>query len=448
MTEIWFRDPISYIKECAKLLVPNICWEGRLIDQKAIDPQAQLEMHYPHSFNYRMLIVRYDGTVELQRGYTPDLPYAVYPTWSYDDDSLDELEEMLANPAGMDMTVCSDPLVAPSNRPVFGQEHRVVVTRWPDARTNVGRSFLRALMRFQSDYPDAIIHLWGSNSFRACFGMQLASADFDAAVEAKYQTIFIPNGRRVKWNHVQQFAQWVRLIGFSQAELSKAEKRIEFNMKSAQWAAEHFEDDIRFKSTGYTLVDPNSPDHWPATTIGVMSRKLKVGDSDKITCDTCSLFSTCKYYREEAVCSLPDTEGAKLAAFFHTRSSDVIIEGLGKVIATQAERFEIGVEDEKWSEDGLNPNVTRLGHVIVDDGVKLAKLVDPLLAAAGATRVTAFIGGQHIHNNQTPNSLMANIVAELEAQGIARANITEEMVNEFIMREHDKSKAIEAQVQP
>ena len=447
MTEVWFRDPLGYIKECSDLLVPQIVWEGRLIDQKAIDPQTHLEMHYPTSFEYRILVVREDGTVELRRGYSQSMPYAVYQTWSYREDSLDELEEMLMNHPGEDLSLCSDPLMPPARRPVFGQEHRVIVTRWPDAKSTHGRSFLRALQRFQSDYPQVIIHLWGSNSFRACFGMKIASADFDAGIEPKYNTIFLPNGRRVQWEKAQQFAQWVRLLGFSQGQLSKLSKRIEFNVKSAQWAGQYFDTDIIFKSTGYDPVDPNTHHHLPATTVSVMSRNIKVGDGDKITCDTCSLFAACKYYREEAVCTLPDTDGSKLAGYFNTRSSDVIIEGLGKVLAAQAARFERALEGEEWADEGgLDPNITRLGHVLVDDGTKLAKLVDPTLAAAGAARVQAFFGGQHIHGGATANSLMASIVKELEAQGINRGDITEEMVNTHIMKEHDKAIAIEAQV--
>lgn len=443
MTEIWFRDPIAYIQECARLLVSKICWEGRLLDQKAIDPQAQFEMHYPQTFDYRILIVRHDGTAELRRGYSPDMPAAVYQTWSYEEESLDDLEDMLANPPGEDRELCTNPAIEVRKRPIYGQEHRVIITRWPDARATLGRSFLRAMSRYQKDYPEVIIHLWGSNSFRALFGMGLASSDFDAATEASYKIIYLPSGRRVQWEQAQDHAQWVRLLGFSQTELAKPPKRIEFNIKSAQWAAQYFETDLKFKTTGYNPVDPNTHHHLPATTPRIMSRNVAAQYGDKITCDSCSLFATCKYYRAEAVCSLPDTDTAKLAGYFATRSSDVIIEGLGKVLATQATRFERATEDEEYSEKGIDPNVTRLGHVLVTDGTTLAKLVDPTLAAAGAARVQAFYGGQHIHSG-TANSLVAEIVRELEGKGISRDDITDEMVNDFIKQQHQQAIEVES----
>lgn len=443
-TEVWFRDPLEYIRQCAFLLIPNIIWEGRLLDQKAIDPQAHLEMHYPHSFDYRMLIVRAGDTVELRRGFSPTMPFAVYQTWTYDEDTLDDLEDMLSNPPGEDMDACSNTNIPIHKRPVFGQEHRVVVTRWPDYRTHLGRAFVRALKRYQHDFPEVIIHLWGSNSFRANFGMDIRSADFDATIEARHKALFLPNGRKIPSDAADEYGQWIRMLGFSVTELSKIDKRTEFNIKSALWAGQHFQEDLKFKSQGYDPVDPNSHHHLPATTVNVMSTRIKEQEGDKITCDSCSLFKTCKYYREGAVCSLPNTDGAALASYFATRSSDVIIQGLGKVLAVQASRFEEAALDEQYSEEpGLDPNVTRLGHVLVDDGVKLAKLVDPTLAAAGAARVNAFYGGQHIHGDTTAQGLVAKIVAELEQQGIDRANITDEMVTQHIERQHQQ--AIDAQ---
>jgi len=447
MTEVWFRDPISYMNECAQLLVPHIIWEGRLLDQKAIDAQAQIEMHYPQTAEYRILIVRDNSTtVELRRGFSPAMPFAVYQTWAYDQDTIDDLEDMLANPPGEDMALCSNPSVAADRRPVYGQEHRVMVTRYPDATGTLGRSFLRALQRFQKDYPEVIIHLWGSTSFRACFGMGFAAADIEPWTEARHGTLYLPSGRRINYEQGVQFAQWIRMLGFSQNELSTVSKRIQFNIKSAQWAGENFETNLKFKTNGHDPVDPNSHHHLPATAVNVMSQQIKAGEGDKITCDTCSLFAACKYYRDGAVCSLPDTDGAKLAGFFGTRSADSIIEGLGKVLATQANRFERGAQDEEYSQDGLDPNLTRLGHVLVQDGEKLAKLIDPRLAAAGAARVTAFYGGQHIHTD-TPNSLVASVVHELEQRGIARDDITTEMVEEYVMQEHSR-QAIDVRSRP
>jgi hypothetical protein len=69
-------------------------------------------------------------------------------------------------------------------------------------------------------------------------------------------------------------------------------------------------------------------------------------------------------------------------------------------------------------------------------------LVDPTLAAAGAARVNAFYGGQHIHGDVTAQGLVSQIVAELEQKGMKREDITDEMVTQHIERQHQQ--AIEA----
>lgn len=442
MGEFWVRDPLGFIEECANAQVRNIIWEGRVLDFRTIDPQAYLEMHYPPSFDYRILVVRPDGSPEFRRGYSTDVPFAVYQTWFYDNDTLDELEEMLANPSGQDLAACTDGTTPSSSRPVFGQEPRIIIAGWPDATSNLGRSFLRALQEYQKDYPDVLIHLWGSASYKCSFGLRFAAGDADPSLFVK-DRIWLPNGKQIKLEQMASVGQWIRLLGFSVSEMTDKSKRIEYNIRSAEWASKFWETDLKFKSSGNDPVDPNSHHHLPATTASVMSRSIKSGLGDKNVCDTCSLFATCKYYREGSVCSLPGTDNAKLAGYFATRNADQIIEGLGKVVAAQATRFERALDAEEFS-DELDANVTRLGHILVDDGVKLAKLVDPRLAAAGAARVTAFIGGQHLHQNGTPNSIMANIVREIEAQGTPREEITEDMVKAHILQEQAKLSAIEA----
>ncbi len=431
MTEVWFRDPIGYMKECAELLASQVVWDSYILDKKTIDPQKHLELHHPSSMDYRILIVDPDGTCELRRGYSRDIPYACYPTWAYDANTIDELEEMLDQPAGDDLQRCQNATIPSSFRPVYGQEHRVMITRWPDVSTTQGKAFLRSLAALQEDYPEAIIHLWGSRSYRACFGMGFAASDTDPYQPASLKEIVLGNGKRIPYDRGIQFAQWVRMLGFTQGDLGKPSNRVRFNMKSAMWAAEHFESNLRFKSSGHDPVDPNTHHHLPATTPSIMSRQITASDGDKITCDTCSLFAACKYYREEAVCSLPGTDGSKLAGYFNTRSSDIIIEGLGKVLATQARRFERAAADEEYG-DAVDNDVTKLGHIVMTDGIKLAKLVDPTLAAAGAAKIGVYVGGQHVH--ATPNALMAEIVRELESKGVSRDDITTEMVNEQVVR--------------
>ena len=131
---------------------------------------------------------------------------------------------------------------------------------------------------------------------------------------------------------------------------------------------------------------------------------------------------------------MPGTDTAKLATLFGTRDSDRLIDALGRVLSRQAERFERAADAEEWNdEDGLDAEVTKLGHVLLVDGVKLAKIINPSLAAAAAPRVGVFVGGQHVHATP-PASLAASVVAELEAQGIHRDSITADMIQEQLQK--------------
>lgn len=146
---------------------------------------------------------------------------------------------------------------------------------------------------------------------------------------------------------------------------------------------------------------------------------------------------------------MPDSEPAELAKYFNTRNSDSIIDGLGVLMATQTDRLKRGLEKENDSER-LDPEVSKIIKNLFDSGVKLAKLVNPALAAAGAPK---FNLNQQFNNNggtliaASPNELASKIVAQLEARGIKRSQITPEMVQELMAApEEERQQAIDARV--
>jgi hypothetical protein len=164
----------------------------------------------------------------------------------------------------------------------------------------------------------------------------------------------------------------------------------------------------------------------------------------------CSLSLDCKYYREGAVCSVPGAEPAPLARFFHTRDSNSIIDGLQQIMAIQTRRLERGMGSEEEF-DELDPEVTKLLNGLFDQGIKLAKLIDPALR--GGTKVGVFVGqnGQtHVDVQQAdPRQFVAKVVRSLEQQGIPRDKITTELVNSTILAMGDSAatqRAIEGQV--
>jgi hypothetical protein len=129
------------------------------------------------------------------------------------------------------------------------------------------------------------------------------------------------------------------------------------------------------------------------------------------------------------------------------RDSDTIIDGLGTLLAAESRRLERAYADEE-EKGGISPEVTKIINTLFDRGVKLAKLVNPALAAAGAAKFNFKINNNTATiNAASPQQLMAAVVQELVSRGIPRDQITPEMVMRIIDEpEEVRGRAIEAAV--
>lgn len=426
--EVWFRNPHTYIRELVEQHAELVAWDRGFLVKKRIDPERFGNLYYPASADYRMLMVGHQGTAEVRRGRGVDNPVAVYPTWTYGDDDLATLEDMLAHPLGDDRRACANRSLPADERPVFGQEHRVVVSDLPSAVTGVGRKFYAVLREMQADYPDAILHVHGLYSYRVAFGNGYGAVDIEARTLASKGKVTLPNGKEVTYEQAAKWAQWVTVCGFTLAELEVPRNRCMFNIRSAWWAAEHYLENHRFRVKGAMPVSPDDPDPAPSTVNGVQSRQVTPMVGDKFDCDTCSLQATCKYFRTGNVCSLPDSDASKLAAHFRTRDSGIIMDGLGVLMEKQAERLVRGLQDE--AADGeLNAEVTRILDGMFAKGVTLAKLVDPSLRTAPKVNVGVQVnGGQAAITGGTPQELASQAVQALESQGYTRDEMTTELI--------------------
>lgn len=420
-SECWFRNPHGYIKECAEMLVPNIVWDRGSLFKYRIDPTRHIELYYPSELDYRILAIGAQGAAELRRGRPMTRPVAVYPVWCYGLDSLEVLEEMLAEPIGLSESACRDSKGTADERPVLGQEHRVVITGMPNARTGEGRKIITLLSDLQQEYPDAIMHYHGGTTFRVAFGLGFRAGDIDPRMTASKGSIMLANNKMIKFEEAHKWPQWIKLGGMKPSDLTVPRNRCMFNITSALWAAENWDKNLKFAVTrGHELEVKHA--YSGVTPV----------NGDRFHCDTCSLQTTCKYYRHEGVCSVPDSEPATLVQFFKTRDSDKIIDGLGMLLAIQTRRLEDGLASESLM--GLDPEVSKIINSLYDQGIKLAKLVNPALAAAGATRVAV-----QVNNNQTAlpsgnvNALISGVVADFEANGIPRKNITVEMMTAALL---------------
>jgi hypothetical protein len=301
-----------------------------------------------------------------------------------------------------------------------------VVIRHPSFGTSAGRAFLRVLAEMQDDHPDAIIHVHGAWGFRPAFGFTRAG-DIEVREAAKSGKVMLGNGRVVRWQEAAKHHDWINLHHMTLGSLSVPRNRCIFNIRAATWAGENLDTSTLFRTRRDEAADRRRIRTVASRPPSPYARRMKVGDGDKFACDQCSLQMSCKLYRTGGVCTISDSEAAPLAAMFKTRDSDRIIEGLGRVLALGVERAERGLADETL-EGKLDPEVTKILNQTFINGAKLAKLVDPSLAAAGAPRVGVFINNAQQGMASRPNVLTAGAVAALEAQGVAREDITPEMI--------------------
>lgn len=431
-TEVWFRNPHNYIKELVECHAGWIAWDRGFLNKKHIDPIKHAQLYFGHAIPYRVLLIGEQGTAEYRTGDPEEKPTAVYPTWCYGEE-LALLEEILENPPGENMEACNDRTVGNDERPVWGQEHRVVITDIPNASTGPGRKFMAVLRTLQEDYPNAIIHVHGLYGFRTAFGMGFGSADIEPRTAAQKGKVHLPSGKEELYERAVANPHWVTSLGFKPVDLAIPRVRCMYNIRSAQWAGENYDKIFNFKRSPVpaSQIDIRSADKdfTPPTDNRIMVRNgVTPKEGDKFACDTCSLQNDCKYYREGAVCSVPGAEPVDLAKMFKTRDSDQIIDGLGHLVAANTKRLERSIKVEDAFGD-VNPEVTRILSQVFDQGVKLAKLVDPNLRGGARVQVNVGPGGTASVATANPRQLIAAAIRELEARGIARDEITQEMIS-------------------
>lgn len=447
MTEVWFRNPHNYIRELVEAGGNRIAWDMGILVKNGIDPTAHAKLYF-HQAPWRALLVGDQGTVEIGPDNPVGSPIGVYPTWVYGE-KIELLEEMIAMPAGDDPRCYNDMSVPVQERPVKGQPHRVVITELPRVSDGAGRQIIRKLVELQEEYPDVILHLHGLYSYRVAFGMGFKSADIDARTKAAKGNVVLPNGREMIAEKTIGCPQWVAVLGMRVVELKIPRNRCIYNVKSALWAADHWDENLNFKSVpskkdvDYEAIEANV-----LTTRSHLSVPVQPKPGDRIACDSCSLQDKCKYYREGAVCSVPGSESSRLAEMFKSRDSGRIIDALGILMERNTKRLESGIQEEE-SFGELSPEVTKIGNQLFNQGVQLAKLVDPNLRGGPKVQVNVNGGTAQIGAGAPQNSIMASIVRDLEAQGVQRHEITTEMIQGVLSQMAagtQPPKAIEGQV--
>lgn len=433
-TELWFVHPQKLIKHLVELGQTRVIFKDSHTRWQRIEAYRFCDLHYPANMNWRCIFL--DSNLGLAHEFTRESTIEhcdqMHWFWEYGRRPIKELKRMLKTPT------------------IEGQaEHRVLV-RFQTNSSLTRSAFFSQLQELQLDHPEVKIHIL-NDSFATAFGKGCAAAGVN--LHRRRGAVWLPTGKYIQSNEMDEllprWRPWVNMLGYELGTLiNNPEKRYGFNVRSAIWAAEHWDDSFEFyrkqtfnKHTG-DRIEPLPPElvgdvDLPYVPASPKVPTLKGHVEDKVLCDSCSLQNKCGSYRRGSVCRLPDSYGHELAEHFKTTDADQVIRGLGDLMAMQIERAEQGRETEQVTGE-LDPHVTKIIDGLFTKGATLAKILrpperGPLVQVGIANGVVSPAIGDGAPSEA---QLAASAMQKLEAAGWERGDITEEAVIETIERGH------------
>jgi len=447
-TEVWAREPYHYARQLLKADLPRLVFQHH----PAADFWRFCWTNFPDSA-WRALVIDDDLAYELGPRNSMLNPAAVYPTFRYGLDSITDIPKLIER--GPD--IVRERLEGRGIRPIpviaNNQEQRVILSGAPKGTNgSLVDKFFVVMHKVQQRYPSAILHLHDVDPIAHwAFGTAIRSIDFDFNNRVLKNRIILPTGRTLAIDDLRHQRGWVKILGFNVAALRRRPQEVlAFNLEALKWAAESWNDEERYRQKlnnvltqeEYTeFLRGRTPTFELAPRMGNKNRRLDITTEDKLVCDSCSLALSCRLYRRGSICTMPGTSGKELAAYFQTRDSSVVLDGIGKLIEEQSERYVEGREREV-DDDSLDEHVTTIMKNLMASAVQYAKFIDPSLRSAAVavninsttTNNTAVLNSTAV---PTGNTLVAAIVHELEAGGIPREEVTVAMIQRA-MRESPK----------
>lgn len=424
------RNPQWFIREVLEVGLNKVVWDRGYLTKYNIDPLV-FWTTYAGAVPHRTLVLDDYQAIELGPDNDFSDPVAVYPAWQYGME-WGVLEELCSQNVAEDTSLQADKSIPSHLKPRPGQEHRIVVSQVPNLQSGLGRKFIGALRDLQEEYPDVNIHVHALYSFRYMFSHSFRSVDIDPSQRARGKQVELPNGKVVKYERAAEVPHWVNLLSMYPADLKVPRQRCMYNMLSAVWASRYYRSTVKF-STKKTGPNPKVDETTVPLPVNhaIMVKRAHFQEGDKFLCDFCSVQNTCKYFRVGAICALGDSDVAEFADQFDTRDASTIVDGLGSLLRVQAQRASEMREEEQASGDTNDAHLTKTLEGIFDRALRLARFlhVPTDKGVPGATNVS--IGGTQIMSSD-PKQLMAAVTAELEGRGIAREDITEEMIRNVL----------------
>lgn len=405
-TEVWFRNCFLYVNELVTENEANVVLDLGYVMKRKVEPAKWMNLKFRNMPWKLMLIGDQSQGVNFYDAENGAKAMLNFPIWMITE-NMDELEKLAAS-----------------------GNHEYIILMKPKGFGPLYKDICNHLNNLQLAYPQTKLHMHGLYSYHAMFDNFFKSVDVNARDDAANGKVFLANGKFILFEDLTSDHQ-VAELGMKVSDMNNARNRCIHNIRSAKRAG------ITYKKLYKTTTNPKdfksldiySPDvdfEQVENNRILLRNNLPVIGGDQFHCDTCTLAMDCKFFRKGDVCAVPKSEGSELGKFFGTRNSDVIIEGLGKLMQMQAERIEMHVAIETVTgkkDSDISKNMKNL----FDQGVKLAKLVDPNLRSTSQNNVQINLGDGH-QNVMSPKQLITGAIRELEAQGFTRDQITPAMI--------------------
>lgn len=442
--DLRFVNPLLQRRQLLELGEANIAWDIGFSKKHSVEIVRWMNANFG-ALPWTALRVGKYSAVEWDYTCADYEPLAVYPTWDFGAFDLRELQDYIENPWGRRTGL--DPDLGWWEKPVWNQPHRVVIRNLkapvlPDEmQRQRHRKKLLKLREIQQLYPEVEFFLHNVSVFDVMFGLDFTASSLNLTAFAQHGIIALPNGKLIGHAEAEENAALIRACGFAPDEAF--DYVTHFNILSARYAAHHWNDPTmlcRTKRRGNNkrIIDTHSPTALASQPVAVTAGRFPkdlIKESDQITCDACTLWRFCNKYKKGSVCTVT-SEGKKLAEMAQSKDAGVIVDMLASITAKQAERVDRALQNEQFSsEQELDPQIDKMLNNLFKNGVQLAKLRDPSLGRplvqvntinAGASGSAAIVAGTD------PRTMVAAVVESLEAKGIARADITPEMMEEAL----------------
>lgn len=438
-TEVWIRNPKLLVRECIEVNQHDITWNVSFLAKNHINVEKYMTTKFVGR-PWRAIVINENEASLIDHEHpSMDKPLAVWPVWRRGKNTISELEEWAANPVGQNPKLYNNADIPKRIRPVKNQPERIIFV--PGHAGEVyGKNLAIAASEIAEEYPDVWVHCHDTESMPMVFGLKFSAGDFFVRMNTSGGSIFLPNGKKARWDTSQDWLEWIRLMGFYPRQLEIPRNRSLYSIRSLQWAGENFKENVKFRTRGFDDFDLDQPlkvrrqTKKPKGTIFL--HRNKPIDTDMLACNTCSRQMECKYYREGSVCSVPGSDGAELGEMFKSRDADVIVNALGLLLDKSARRVASALEDEE-ANGTLSKEATNAINGLFDRGERLAKLLDPMLGVPDKNNAPT---NNFLQVNMgTPAQLAGAIIAELEGRGVPRSAITPEMVQN-LMSEHGDAR--------